>query len=175
MIESGSLRSPDTFGAFYDETLPGIYGYFLRRCGGSAEIAEDLTSETFVRAVAQLKRSPDIDEPVRWLFGIARHTLIDHYRSQFRASGPHVLLDERAEQIADQRDEFSDVLDRDRAISALEHLSADQRMVMVLRYLEDFRVSDIAAVSGKSEHAIESLLARGRAAFKRAYREDHDE
>jgi len=45
-----------SFGRFYEDSLPRIYGYFVHRCGGSALTAEDLTQETFLAAVAELKR-----------------------------------------------------------------------------------------------------------------------
>jgi RNA polymerase sigma-70 factor (ECF subfamily) len=165
------LRKAEAFGVFYDETLPGIYGYFLRRCGGRETTAEDLTSETYLRAIAQIRRGGTIDEPVRWLYGIARHTLIDHYRSSLRASDRLLPWSDRAEQEADGRDEFDRVIERDHAIAALNRLPPAQRVVIVLRYLDGLRVTEIADVTGKSEHAVESLLARGRAAFKRYYRE----
>ena len=47
------LRKPEVFGVLYDATLPGIYGSFLRRCGGRVTTAEDLTSETYLRAIGQ--------------------------------------------------------------------------------------------------------------------------
>ncbi|MCC6705748.1 MAG: RNA polymerase sigma factor [Thermomicrobiales bacterium] len=175
MIGEAKLRSPEVFAVFYDETLPRIYGYFLRRCGGSVSVAEDLTSETYLRAVAQLKRSASVDDPVRWLFGIARYTLIDHYRSSLRTGERDLAWDDRIEAVADDHDPYTAVLDRDQAIAALNRLSPDQRLVIALRYLDELRVTEIATATGKSEHAIESLLARGRTNFKRHYREHHDE
>ena len=164
------LRKPETFEAFYDDTLPGIYGYFLRRCGGRVTTAEDLTSETYLRAIRQIRRDRAIDEPVRWLYGVARHTLIDHYRSSLRERDRVVPWNVRAEQQAVDGDAFTQVLERDHAIAALDRLAPAQRVVIVLRYLDGLRVAEIAGVTGKSEHAVESLLASGRAAFKRYYR-----
>ncbi len=45
---------PEEFRALYEEALPRIYGYFLRRCGGSVPVAEDLTQETFLASVDEL-------------------------------------------------------------------------------------------------------------------------
>jgi RNA polymerase sigma-70 factor (ECF subfamily) len=175
VIEVADLRKSEVFAAFYDETLPRIYGYFLRRCGGSASIAEDLTSETYLRAVAQVKRSGSIDEPIRWLFGIARHTLIDHYRASLHDGHRELSRDDQIERVADRHDPYAAVLDRDQAIATLDRLSPDQRLVIALRYLDGLTQSEIAHATGKSEHAIESLLVRGRSAFKRYYREIRDE
>jgi DNA-directed RNA polymerase specialized sigma24 family protein len=78
------VLDPEAFRSFYDEALPLIYGYFLRRCGGSATVAEELTQETFVAAVGELRKRRQVDSPIPWISGIARHKLLDHYRRQER-------------------------------------------------------------------------------------------
>jgi DNA-directed RNA polymerase specialized sigma24 family protein len=50
-----------SFGVFYDDALPHIYGYFLHRCGGSVTVAEDLTQERFLAAVAELAKDRRVD------------------------------------------------------------------------------------------------------------------
>jgi len=67
----------------YDRALPHVYGYFAKRCG-SAPVAEDLTSETFMAAVDAVRRErvPDLSEA--WLIGVARHKLVDHWRREAR-------------------------------------------------------------------------------------------
>ena len=57
------------------------------------------------------------------------------------------------------------------AIAALAAVAASQRAALVLHYLDGFSVSEIANALGKSVEAVESLLARGRVSFKRAYLE----
>ena len=78
----------ESFRAFYDDALPRVYGYLLHRCGGSVTVAEDLTQETFLAAVAELKKSQQVRTPTAWIYGIARHKLLDHYRRQERADRP---------------------------------------------------------------------------------------
>jgi RNA polymerase sigma-70 factor, ECF subfamily len=82
---------PGSFRAFYDDALPRVYGYFLHRCGGSVPVAEDLTQETFLAAVAELKKDKRVATPVAWIYGIARHKLLDHYRRQEGADRPLVV------------------------------------------------------------------------------------
>lgn len=163
------MRDPVAFGAFYDEALPAIYGYFLRRCGGRATTAEDLTQEVFMAAMRQIAQGTAVEEPIRWLFGIARHRLIDHYRQTLRENERVLPWSDRAEQQADGRDDVEALIDRDAAIAAIDAIAPAQRVMLVLRYLEGMSVSEIAMATGKSVHAIESLLVRGRAAFKRTY------
>jgi hypothetical protein len=75
--EAGALSADrDAFDGFYEDALPRVYGYFLHRCGGSVPVAEDLTQETFLAAVAELRKGRRIDAPIRWIFGIARHKLL---------------------------------------------------------------------------------------------------
>jgi RNA polymerase sigma-70 factor, ECF subfamily len=168
--EAGSLDpDPRAFGAFYEDALPRIYGYFLHRSGGSVSVAEDLTQETFLAAVAELKKGRRVEAPIRWIYGIARHKLLDHYRRQERDERAPVLegciaLGEIA------RDE--DAHDAgDRAVAALAEVAASQRAALVLCYLDGFSVQEIAAALGKSTVAVHSLLERGRASFKSAYLE----
>jgi RNA polymerase sigma-70 factor, ECF subfamily len=163
-------ESPDSFRAFYEQALPRVYGYLLHRCGGSVEVAEDLTQEAFVAAVAELKKGTRVRTPIAWIYGIARHKLLDHYRVQERL--------ERGLALAAQADEIEDELvvpdeeeARDRAVAALAFVGASQRAALVLCYVDGFSVREAAGILGKGEESVESLLARGRASFKQAYLE----
>jgi RNA polymerase sigma-70 factor (ECF subfamily) len=155
----------EEFRAFYAAALPRVYGFHLRRCG-SVAVAEDLTQETFAAAVAELKKARRVDDPISWIFGIARHKLLDHYRRQARSRvGPSADPADAAS--AEHRHEDGD----GRAASALAAIPRDQRLALVLRHVDDLSVPEIAAVFGRSVEAVESLLARGRVGFRRAYLE----
>src|SRR5215216_4068506 len=139
---------PDAFRAFYDEALPRIYGYFLHRCGGSVPLAEDLTQETFLAAVRELRKGRRPDSPIPWIYGIARHKLLDHYRRQERVERqPALEPDAKFGEIA--LDESGEE-DRDRALAALSAVAASQRAALVLCYLDGFSVPEVAAALGKS-------------------------
>jgi RNA polymerase sigma-70 factor (ECF subfamily) len=161
---------PRSFGAFYDEALPRVYGYFLHRCGGSVALAEDLTQETFLAALAELKKDTRVAAPVAWIYGIARHKLLDHYRRQERVDRPIVVAWEAEH--ADEELVAPDEEARERAIAALGSVAASQRAALVLCYVDGYSVREAARLLGKSADAVESLLARGRQSFKRAYLEE---
>jgi DNA-directed RNA polymerase specialized sigma24 family protein len=72
----------------YDEALPHVYGYLVRRCDSTAT-AEDLTAETFLAAVSASQTGSEVNVP--WLIGTARHKLVDHWR---RAGRNRQLLEE---------------------------------------------------------------------------------
>src|SRR5205809_8084673 len=70
--------------AIYRVALPRVYGYLLPRCG-SAALAEDLTSETFLAAVDASRHGARTEVSTAWLVGVARHKLVDHWRPLERA------------------------------------------------------------------------------------------
>ena len=174
--QSGNgLAEPERFRAFYAEALPRVYGYFLYRGGGDAAVAEDLTQETFLAAVAQIKRGAAIATPVPWIMGIARHKLLDHFRRQHRIGWTLVSLED---DIADDDDWLATAEDdstRERAMAALAAVPLTQREALILHYLDGVPVAEAATLLGRSVHATESLLARGRASFRVRYQEASDD
>jgi RNA polymerase sigma-70 factor, ECF subfamily len=157
------ISEPTAFAGFYDEALPRIYGYFLRRCGRGTAVAEDLTQETFLAAVAELRKGRRVDAPMPWIYGIARHKLIDHYRSEARQAEATAV----EEAVHEPQSE-----ERDRVLAALRAVPPPQRAALVLRHMEGLSVPELASVLGRSVEAAESLLARGRVGFRRAYGEE---
>jgi RNA polymerase sigma-70 factor, ECF subfamily len=156
---------PESLRAFYAETLTVVFGYLLHRCGGSAATAEDLTQETFLAAVAELRKGRQIDNPPAWVIGIARHKLLDHYRRQARSERVVELPDGDGADLPEAEDDGA----RERAVTALALVPAAQRAALVLRHLDGYSVPEVAGLLGRSVEAVESLLARGRVSFRRAY------
>ncbi|MGH3551698.1 MAG: RNA polymerase sigma factor [Mycobacterium sp.] len=153
--------------ALYDDALPIVYGYFVRRCGDRGT-AEDLTSETFLAAMdaARKKEPPPIAVP--WLLGVARHKLADHYRRRpDRLTVPVADLPEPVDAV----DDWDAELDRMVAESVLTRLSEPHRTVLALRYMDDCSVPECAELIGRTVHATEALLVRARRAFKLHYPE----
>ena len=159
---------PERFRLFFEDSLPYVYGYFLHRVGGNVGVAEDLTQETFLALVSDLKRNRHADVSLKWLYGIARHKLLDHYRRKTRHER---LFTDTDEDLGDVPFDASGDDARERAVAALALVPLAQRAALVLRYLDGFSVPEVAATLDKSIEAIESLLARGRVSFKRAYLE----
>lgn len=156
--------------AIYRSALPQVYGYLLPRCG-STVVAEDLTAETFMAAVAAVRqgrvRVPEVT--VAWLVGVARHKLADHWRRAAREQRSLAAVAVLAEEAGDPWEEH---LDAQAAHAALARLPGPQRAALTLRYLDGLPVGEVAACLGRSVHATETLLVRARAALRRIYREE---
>ncbi len=156
--------------ALYDRALPEVYGYVVRRCPGQA-LAEDLTSEVFLAAVAAVRRGTVPELTTAWLIGVARHKLVDHWRREARAERSLHALGAAG---APAEDDWTDALDEGPALVALARLGAHHRSALVLRYLDGLPVAEVADHLGRTLHATEALLVRARTAFRRAYEEGSD-
>lgn len=162
----------DLLVALYPMALPQVFGYLLPRCG-SVAVAEDLTAETFMAAVAARKQDSPPQVTVAWLIGVARHKLVDHWRRIAREQ-QHLVVAEGEAETAD--DPWGAWLDAESAHAALAQLSAHHRIALTLRYLDGLPVPQVAEHLDRSVHATETLLVRARAALRRVYREagSHD-
>ncbi|MGH2889435.1 MAG: RNA polymerase sigma factor [Solirubrobacteraceae bacterium] len=152
--------------ALYDRALPHVYGYLLSRCG-TRPLAEDLTAETFLAAVAAVRRPDPTPLDTPWLIGVARHKLADHWRRAAREERGLRAVGESA--VAD--DPWDEELDAMHARETLGRLGPHHRAALTLRYVDDLPVPQVAALLGRTLHATEALLVRARAAFRRAYDE----
>jgi RNA polymerase sigma-70 factor (ECF subfamily) len=152
----------------YEISLRQVYGYLLSRCR-SRPLAEDLTAETFLAAVAASRRRPAPPPDPAWLVGIARHKLADHWRRQAREErGLRLVQDDGSE----PGDPWEARLDALRARQVLDGLGAHHRAALTLRYVDGLPVPEVAAHLGRTVHATEALLVRARSAFRRAYGEE---
>jgi len=164
---SGKVR-PDPGAALlalYDAALPQVYGYLLARCGRRA-LAEDLTAETFLAAVAACRREPPPTPSTGWLVGIARHKLVDHWRAAERETRGLAAVAGSNISVTDPWDAHLDALLAQEVLAAQ---SGPHRAVLTLRYLDGLPVGEVARVLGRTRHATEALLGRARAAFRRTY------
>ena len=171
MDASGALRgagvdTPELFAAFYRAHLPDVYGYLLRLCAGDRAQAEDLTQDVWLALVEELRRGRAERADVRWLITVARSRFIDMARRERRRESKLELI--RREPIRDPEPTSGEVLDR------LGQLQPLHRAVLVLRYVDDLPVSEVAAVIGRKLTPTNSLLARARAELRRVSGGDLD-
>ena len=165
-MEAAHQQTLDTSVALtaFDAALPEVYGYLFHRCHDRAT-AEDLTSETFLAAVHELKHGGErsvITTP--WLIGVARHKLVDHWRRRER--------DERrlaSVGVEREADTSLSAVDPGRGMEVLAGLNPMQTAALTLRHVDGLSVPEVAAALGRSVHATETLLSRARAIFRTRY------
>jgi RNA polymerase sigma-70 factor, ECF subfamily len=145
-----------------------IYRYLYRRLAPHYDVVEDTAQEVFLEALDSLSTFRGSSSLVTWILAIARHKVQDFYRRQLRnAESP----DEEARDLEALEETVSRHLERARIQSTLERMPETYRIVLLWRYWEDRSTAEIAAVCGKTEKAVERLLARAREQFRRCYGE----
>lgn len=168
--------------AFDEEALTQIhdtfYGPIFRYIAfrvGDQTVAEDLTSEVFVRLLSALRDRTAPQKTLRgWLYRVAYFVVSDYHRTNYKRE--EVSLDgglrdltgddpEPAATVA-QKMRWEDVSE------ALEHLTEDQREVVALRFGQELPIRDVANLMNKSEGAVKQLQARAVAALSRQLRQE---
>lgn len=156
--------------AWYEAEYAPLEAYVLWRCGGARDLADDVLQDTWLTAVRRVRRfDPTAGSFHGWLCGIAANVLRNHLRSRRRRAGRQEPLHGEAEK------EDSAAGDRERPeriAAALADLPERYESVLRMKYLDRRSVAEIAAQTGETEKAVESLLGRARAAFREAYGDD---
>jgi len=164
-------KSPDAFAGLYDQYYPRIFGYVLRR-SANLEAAQDITSETFLKALGKLWqfqwRNVSFSS---WLYKIATNEVRQYFRKAeykksvsleelqeqgFELLSPHDPENEliEAQEKLEQHQEFLEVQQR------IVQLPARYQEVITLRFFEKKQIKEIAEILGKREGTIKSLLHR---------------
>ena len=143
------------FRALYERTAPALRGY-LARVSGSRALADDLLQESYLRLLRSGFAGNDEDHARRYLFRIATNLLRDHYRRPRRDTGPlpdDVPAPAEAGAVELRRD-FHGVF---------ASLSARERSLLWLAYVEGSSHREIAAALGVTAASVRVLLFRARA------------
>jgi RNA polymerase sigma-70 factor (ECF subfamily) len=149
---------PPTFAQAAEANLDAVYRY-LRQLTGNPHLAEDLTSETFERALRVWNRYEPSRGPVLpWLVTIARRIALDHFRSDARRRGRE-LRAAAAEPFMAPPPDIADDLPPQMA-EALAALTQAEREVVALRVLLDMDGAEAASVLGISPTACSTQLHR---------------
>lgn len=173
-ILAGKLAARDdrAWEAFCRQYSGPLLSTVRLRFGCSEELAEEIVHMAFIRCVKSIKTfDPAKGRLFAWLNAIARneaHTLLRKAspRRQLELDAPDHEWLEQIDQNALPDERLSRMEVKSLILDTVMELSANHRQVLVMKYLEDRRVADIAAVMGQSEKAVESLLTRSRQAFK---------
>ena len=145
-----------------------VYSYLSRRLFPRTEAAEDLTQEVFLNALENLGQFKGDAGLRAWLMGIARHKVQDFYRERLR----EVALEESGPEPSAEPDVDNWLHEEqlaEKVRTVLLALPETYRYALLWRYWESCSALEMANRTGKSEKAIERLLARSRDSFRRRW------
>ena len=151
----------EAFGQVYDRYVGQIYRYLYYRVGSHA-LAEDLTSETFLRALRRLDSFTYTGKDIgAWFTTIARTLVTDHVKSsRFRleVSTADMLDADRGDDGIEAK--VLERLQNAALLDAVRGLRADQQECILLRFLQGLSVAETAEVMGRSNGAVKQLQLR---------------
>lgn len=171
LIRNAQRGDQKAFSALYRANVDKIYRYIFHRVD-SAQVAEDLTADVFLRMVEGLKAYQDRNMPLLvWLYRIAHARVVDHYRRNERRGGHE---DIEAIDIASDEEDIDEQIDLqfDKAYlqKALAALTSSQRQVVVLRFIEGHNLEQTAQIMQKSVDAIKAMQYRALQSLAAAFK-----
>ncbi|MBC9732956.1 sigma-70 family RNA polymerase sigma factor [Nocardioides marmotae] len=162
LVELARGGDAEAFGLLYDHYQGSVYRFLFYRTR-SAPLAEDLTSETFFRALRSMQnfrwQGKDFGA---WLMTIARNLATDHFKAG------RTRLEMTTEDMG-QHDDTTEgpesavlaSLTNEILLKALTELPDEQRDCLVMRFLQGMSIAETAAVLGRSDGAVKQLQLRG--------------
>ncbi len=135
--------------ACYDQSIAPVYRYASRLTGNDRARTDDLVQEVYLGLVRASRDGAVQSVGLGWLYASVRHRFLDRLRREGREERRLRMV---VMPIADERID----------VPGLADLPDRERAALVLRYLDDFSVPEVADEMGLSIHATESLLARAR-------------
>jgi RNA polymerase sigma-70 factor, ECF subfamily len=161
LVDLAREGDAEAFGQLYDHYVDSIHRYLYFRLS-SVSLADDLTSETFFRALRAIGsfrwQGKDFGA---WLTTIARNLVTDHYKSS--RSRLEVVADELPEHAADTtgpEDGAVAALTSEVLVRALHQLAPEQQDCLVMRFCQGLTIAETATALGRSEGAVKQLQLR---------------
>jgi len=162
------------FGKIYDRYVEKIYRFVYLKVS-SKELAEDITSEVFLKTfqVFKKQKTKKIKNPGAFLFKTAKNILTDFYRKRSR------FYLSSLEEIKEIQDPSQEVVQKEivreetnKILQAMSHLKEDYRDLLIWYYVEDLSIPEIAKITEKSENAVRVSIHRAMNALKKVLEEE---
>ncbi len=157
-------KDSDAFGELYDMYVRRIYRFVYFKVP-SAEVAEDLTSETFLKAWRYLMKKRNVPHLQALLYSVARSVVIDWYRSSANERG-ELSLDEAitGELPGTGSEQLLKAIETDfdlsRVLEKVRGLKDEYREVIIMKYLDEMSNREIASALGKSASHVRVIAHR---------------
>lgn len=162
LVELARGGDKDAFGQLYDHYQPSVYRFLYYRVG-SMTLAEDLTAETFFRALRSMHsfrwQGKDFGA---WLMTIARNLTADHFKAGRTRLEQTTEDMQTLDTTSDSPEaEVLSSLTNEALLRALGELPTEQRECLIMRFLQGLSIAETAEILGRSSGAVKQLQLRG--------------
>lgn len=166
LVRQAQQGDAEAFGQLYDSYIERVFRFVNFRVD-ETELAEDLTSDTFLKAWDNLGGYEERGLPFgAWLFRIARNTVIDHYRTEKEALPLEAAAAETSGR--DPNEEVHRRLIGEEIRGAMRHLTPAQRDVLILKFIAGLSTKTVSGILNKKPGAIRALQMRALQALDEA-------
>ncbi|ATE57570.1 MULTISPECIES: sigma-70 family RNA polymerase sigma factor [Actinosynnema] len=161
LVRAAQGGDKEAFGALYDRYVDVVYRYVLFRIGDRT-LAEDVTSETFLRALRSIGSISYQGRDVgAWFVTIARNIVFDHVKSsRYRLEVTTAELADNREAADGPEQEVLALATSEELLRCVRQLGDDQRECITLRFIQGLSVAETAARMGRNEGAVKALQHR---------------
>lgn len=155
----------EAFSYIFDKYHKKIYRFILFKIS-TPELAEDLTSQVFLQVWEHILNKNKIKQLQAFIYQVARNKVIDYYRNKEKEELPLIfsdnyLTDQKSDQIKfDGEVSLNKTLDNQSLIKVINQLKGNYREVIVLRFVEELSIKEIAKILNKSKVNIRVLIHR---------------
>lgn len=168
LLIQAAQEDPARFGDLYDLHFERVYGFVSRRVG-NRQTAEDLTSDVFHKALANLRSYEIRGAPfAAWLIRIAANAIVDYSKRAAREVGRAIDPSEPGND-----PDLDAIEDGARLFRLVDRLPDDQRNVIFGRFVDQRSTRDLAQQMGRSEGAVKQLQFRALQSLRKQMEGGH--
>ncbi|MEP7103978.1 MAG: RNA polymerase sigma factor [Candidatus Dojkabacteria bacterium] len=161
--------SKNDLSLIYDSHFDRIYKFFYYKTLNK-NIAEDLTSETFLTFVKLLNEHKQVDNITAFLYGVGKNIFMQYLRKKYQEGIPFSALDENFEEYAAEvvRTAENEETPEEKLLKILDQIPSKQREVIRLRFIEKLGLEEIAQKLGKDMNYVKTTQKRGLKSIRQA-------
>lgn len=172
-------QKEEKFISIYKKTVDEVYQFIFLRVGFDESIAEDMTQDIFLDVFKGMNGFKGLCSERTWIFKIAKNKLYDFYRKRYNQTAQLVEIDNQlAEQLSDDKqdiEQYMEIVFETQAVcDSLNSLPPHYKIILLLKYIDNKSIKQIAEIVHRSPKAIESLLKRARNAFLEQYQSSQE-
>ncbi len=149
-------KDTNSYISYYNEFKDKIYHYFLYRIGLDKPLAEDLTSEVFIKAFKNFSSFDKTKKFQPWIYMIAHNHLVNHYKSAKQT----VSLDDVAPYLGDSGTQAETRYEMNRVLRIIDSLPESDRDIIRFKFIDGLASREISELLGREEGAIRTQLSR---------------
>lgn len=159
LILKATQGESEAFGMLFDKYADKIYRFIYYKVVNK-ELAEDLASQCFLKAWEQISTGQKVKTFQAWVYRIARNLVVDYYRTREREELPLIYQDDAEDETAELKFNPEENLNSEELEKLLLSLKSEIREIVILKYVEELSINEIAKIVEKSAGNVRVILHR---------------